>query len=463
MAQLSDLPNEIILLIVPLILPDHIESFSGACKRHYSLAAGELKGHRALKRDHTVNSFPNFRLRGASQLLDKILQKPRIAFYVREITLNGWSSEGATDSDITSLIPFSEGFKLRLEDAVSELVPESKRRGWNTEIDDGNEDPIVSLLFLLLPNLSRLRFTGFGSGRAKIRDTLNCIAKMESPNARLSLLRHVDLLCDWDMWGARILRHFIALPSIRSIHVERMGAHISYSDLSVTELESQTSKLEELTLLDCKVSSRSLNFVLTGLNALRSFTFVATKYLDFDFTWVCDAVFAVAGATLESLTVLTRNEKRNVIADIRIFENLRNLHTETQLLLDYFPIHFDDTSLAKALPANLQTLTLECSGQGDDFVIARYISKLAQMKNNLVPQLKEVKVSTRNGIINFNRLPIGTPFAITEGHSYETLVKACHAQGFKFRVTELEAQVSQDVISDPPLDSWWQDGSMLQC
>ena len=92
MAQLSDLPNKIILLILPFVLPDYVESFSGTCKKHYSLAAEELKRHRALKREYAVYEFPTFGFRGASRLLELILQEPRIASYVREITLSGWKS-----------------------------------------------------------------------------------------------------------------------------------------------------------------------------------------------------------------------------------------------------------------------------------------------------------------------------------------------------------------------------------
>ena len=448
MAQLSDLPNEIILLILPLVLPDYIENFSATCKKHYRLAAEELMRHRDLKREHTVYEFPNFRLRGISRLLDKILQEPRTAFYVREITLRGWNSERTRDPQ------FDVGSSLRLKNVVSEFVRKKERRGWVTQIRHGNEDFTVSLLLLLLPKLSKLRFKGFGRERAKLCDTLDHIARMKSPNAPLSILRHVDLLCAWDVWGARILRHFTALPSIRSIHVEQMDIHTSYSHLSIIELEPQASKLEELTLLNCQISFESLSYILAGLNALRSFTFVAERYLQFDSTWFRDILFAGAGSTLESLTLLTRYEKRNVIGDLRIFESLRNLHTEIQLLLDYFPIDFDEASLAKALPPNLQTLTLECSGQGDEFAIATYISKLAEMKKDLVPQLKEVEVFTRNGIRDFNEPLDCAHFAITEDHSYEALVKACHAQGFKFRVTKLEAEISWDLMIHPSITSW---------
>ena len=370
MAELSDLPNEIILLILPLVLPDYLENFSGACRKHYSLAAEEIERHRTLKREHTLYKSPPLPFRGPTQLLEKILQEPRIALYVREITLSGWNSERATDQEFAFLIPHSEGISLTLEQEASEFVPKEKRRGWMTEVSHGNEDPIVSLLLILLPKLAKLRLEGFGSERAKLRDTLDRIARVKSQNAPLSLLRHVDLLCAWDMSGARILRQFITLPSIRSIHVEQLGTHVSFSNLSITELAPPASKLEDLTLLNCRISFKSLKYILTGLHALRSFTFVATMYLDFDSTWFRDLLYAVAGSTLESLTLLTRNEKRKVIADLRIFKRLRNLHTETQLLLDYFSIDLDEASLAKALPPNLQTLTLECSGQGDEFIIA---------------------------------------------------------------------------------------------
>lgn len=455
MAQLSDLPNEIILLTLPLVLPDYIESFSGTCKKHYSLAAEELERHRALKREHAVYKFPDFHSRGASRLLDVILQEPRIAFYVREITLKGWNSEWTTDPEYAILpreqlhLHHDRRFQVRLAEAVSEFGPEDITWGWMPELNHGNEDPVISLLLLLLPNLSKLRFEGFGSERANLRDTLDRIARMQSPNAPLSLLRHVDLLCDWDVSAARILRHITALPSIRSMHVEKIGTHVSFSNLTVTELTPQTSKLEKLTLLRCRVSFKSLNYILAGLTALRSFTFVAERYLDFDSVWFRDALFAVAGSTLESLTLLSRNEKRNVIGDVRVFENLRNLHTETQLLLDDFAFSCDETSLAKALPPNLQTLKLECSGQGDEVFIGRNISKLAELKKDLVPHLKEVEVSTRNGIKDFNRLRDGAFFTLAEAHSYEALVKACHAQGFNFRVTTLEERATRDLLSNP--------------
>ena len=455
MAQLSDLPNEIILLTLPLVLPDYIESFSETCKTHYSLAAEELKRHRALKREHAVYEFPNSNFRGASRLLDVILQEPRIAYYVREITLKGWKSKWTPDPEYAVLqreqlhLHYDRGFRVRLAEAVSEFGPEDITWGWMPELDDGNEDPVISLLLLRLPNLSKLRFEGFGSERANLRDTLDRIARMESPNAPLSLLRHVDLLCGWDVSGARLLRHFTALPSIRSIHVEQIGTHVSFSNLTVTELTPQTSKLEKLTLLRCRVSLKSLNYILAGLKALRSFTFVAERYLEFDSIWFRDALFAVAGSTLESLTLLSRNEKRNVMGDVRVFENLRDLHTETQLLLDGFAFGCDETSLAKALPPNLQTLKLECSGQGDEMFIGRNISKLAELKKDLVPQLKEVEISTGNGIRDFNRPPDDAFFTLAETHSYEDLVKACHAQGFTFRVTTLEVRATRDLLSNP--------------
>ena len=462
MAQLSDLPNEIILIILPLVLSDYIETFSGACRKHYSLAAEELKRHRTLKREHTLYKFPSLPFRGPTRLLDRILQEPRIALYVREITFTGWNSERATDPKFAFLVPYSEEISLRLEQAASEFVPKEKSRVWMTEIFHGNEDPIVSLLLILLPKLATLRLEGLGSERAELRYTLDRIARMKIPNAPLSLLHHVDLLCAWDMSGARIPRLFAALPSIRSIHVEQIGTHISFSNLSITEAAPQASKLEELTLFNCRVSLKSLKYILTGLKALRSFTFVATRYLNFDSTWFRDLLFAVAGSTLESLTLLTRDEKRNVIEDLRIFKYLRNLHVETQILLDYFPIGFDEASLAKALPPNLQTLTLECSGQGDEFVIGKYISKLAQMKKELLPQLQEVDVSLRNGTKDFNKPPDGAPFAITEGHSYEALVKACDAQGFKFHVTTLTVGVTRDLTGHPALNTWLDDVGLPQ-
>ena len=102
------------------------------------------------------------------------------------------------------------------------------------------------------------------------------------------------------------------------------------------------------------------------------------------------------------------------------------------------------------------------SDVANEALIARYISKLAQLKKDLVPQLKEVDLSIRNGIKNFNKSPNSAPSAITEDRSYESLVKACYAQGFKFHVTKLEAEVSQDLVGHPSLSSWLDDVGLPQ-
>ncbi len=114
------------------------------------------------------------------------------------------------------------------------------------------------------------------------------------------------------------------------------------------------------------------------------------------------------------------------MGDIRSFEIIRNLHIETQLLLDEFDQHDDDTLLVRALPPRLEKLRLECSKLEDERRIARWIFTLAELKPKYVPALQQVEVLTRDGDKIFNA---SHDDPVEECRTYKALVEACKRQG----------------------------------
>ena len=459
------MPNEITLMIIRLVLPDDIESFTSTCTQIYNVATEDLERHRTLKRKHRVygyedpSRYRDPRLYSApyqlsnrcslAQLLDEILQKPRTAFYVQEISIRGWRRMWSAQEHLETMrpenrhLPYSEGTISRLRKAVSDLVPHDEVSSWMRYIKRGSEDPIISLLILLLPNLSTLKFHHLGEDREHLCSTLYRIASMESPAAPLSCLRHVQIPACLEIPGLKLVGLFAALPSVRSIHgfnIYETGFD-AYSDTDLALVAPWTSKLEDLTLVTCSINPKRLFDFLETFEALRSFTYHSgiKKYrndqqVEFDPCWIRSALSAFAKSTLQSLTLLSHDEKRNFMGDIRCFKAVSYLHTETQLLLHQVAMHHDDTSLARALPPKLEILKLECSGLGDEMEIARLISALAKLKKEYVPALREVEVLTRNGTSDFNFSPAYSIYAHFREErfsaNYEAIIEACKVQGF---------------------------------
>ena len=358
-----------------------------------------------------------------------------MALYVQELSINiWWSTQEHQELQQGSNRPYSQASIPRLNETVSQLVAQDDVSTWLRYIHAGSEDPIISMLILLLPNLSTLKFEYLGDGQECLCSTLSRITKMKGPDVPLSRLRHVQIPHSWELGDFKLFDLFLSLPSVRSIHGTGMFAPDNVACLN-TKLAPRTSNLEDLTLTTCWVDPQVLFTYLEAFKALRSFTYDAgEKILDmisppvFDPFWTRSGLYAFARSTLESLTLLSHDKERNFMGSIRDFEAVRNLHTETQLLLRKSDMYHDETSLARALPAKLETLKLECSGLDDETQIAKLISTLARLKTEYVPELRKVEVITRNGVEDFD----------TEDHTHDTVVAACKFQGFDLLVKEFD-------------------------
>ncbi|CAF9938632.1 hypothetical protein IMSHALPRED_001031 [Imshaugia aleurites] len=476
------MPNEITLMILQFVLPDDIESFTSTCRKIYNLAAEELETHRSLKRKHAVYRFCNPRepspSPSPSQLLDDILQEPRTAFYVRELSIDNWWSRWSTQEDLNTVpleeshLPYSEESMSRLREAVSRFIPDDEARFWIKGIESGSEDPIISMLLLLLPNISTLMFEGQGHSHTFLHHTLYVHARRtKGPGVPLSHLHYVEVP-DWGAAGLRLLGLLSALPSM--IYDVNTDVHPD------TDMVPWTKDSKDMTLTTSMIKPKHLYDFLKAFRRLRSFTYDSdgrkipntTKLVshplchrrtpdDVRFTFSpFDQRYMLSSFTrssLESLTLLSHKRNRDYIGSIGSFENLRTLHVETQLLLHKDLLH-DETSLMNALPPKIENLKLECSGIDDERTIARQIATLARLKTEYLPAMREVEVFTRNGVEDFNAsegdtLPTDHAhdcdcLGALWYHDCEHLVQACRTQGFDLRVKAFDVDVVKALDGD---------------
>ena len=371
-----------------------------------------------------------------------------------------------------SHLPYGEESMSRLREAVYKLVPQDEASFWIKAMESGSEDPIISMLLLLLPNISTLKFEYQVQSHQFLQHTLYSIARMKGPGVPLSHLHYVKTP-NQGIEGFRLLGLLSALPSM--IYDVETDVHPD------TDMVPWTRTSEEMTLTTSMIKPKHLFEFLEAFRRLRSFTYdsdgrkppIGIRLVsdpichrrtpdDIRFTFSlfdhCSMLWIFTRSSLTSLTLLSHKRKRDYIGNIRSFENIRNLHAESQLLLREVDLLHDETSLTRALPLRIRNLKLECSGIDDEKTIARQITTLARLKTEYLPVMKEVEVFTRNGVEDFSAskgdiMPThhaqGCDCLGTLGyHDCEHLVQACRTQGFDLRVKAFDVDVIKALDGD---------------
>ena len=478
MARFTDLPNEIIEMIVELAEPDDIDSQTSTCRKIYYGGNKIVKRHRELKRIHGVyhfsgsgelrprtglSEFPDGvfhfsdpenlgpRL-GLSQFLVEIIREPRLAFYVKVLSIVGPMRQLRKESYHGSE-DYSEDFMSCLREAALEFK-QKKWTGfnWDKYTDICDETTLLVMLLLLLPNIETLKLDDFGIyANSRFHGILRYGATRQSGGAPFPRLRHVQAS------HIGLLGLLAAQPSVRSAH--GLGIRARVSEGYERNLPPPCSNVRDMIFTDCLIKPKRLFNSLLSFRGLRSFTYIShygpeepkmdyddwtmEPLKDFDFSWIRSVLLAHSKTTLESLTLLSYKKEHHYIEEIQSFESLRTLHTETQLL-------FSDSrrgaaSLVTALPPKLETLKLECSGQTDEIGIARPIFCFLSWKSS-TPALKKFELITPNGVQDLdssNDLSATTykfrgdsPFP-TE-YNYETIKESCKEKGLDFIVTAFD-------------------------
>jgi len=188
MRGFSNLPNELITMILPNVLPEDLENFAQVSKNVQARARLFLKQHRALIRKyHTLRSDGDI-----PEVLEEVLRNSRLGYYVREINvdINGTEIEDPyiPDLELVNKAAAESQYIVR-EDGLETC-------DWNTWVnimqEDQGDDLWLSILLPLLPNLHTFSAEGWDpemSYRCTARAFKNISQSTEPPLPCLRMLR----------------------------------------------------------------------------------------------------------------------------------------------------------------------------------------------------------------------------------------------------------------------------------
>lgn len=180
MASFSALPNELVSEVAGYVMPEDIENFSLISKGVYDVVLPLLEEHRVLKKRYsafqnlekvefdgynpgsrylvdpdTFNLSDEIYTMSKSKLLAEILTSHRVALYIKELRM--WGPFEGWQPKFTSHVSYTKEQLALFKQALSTYVLPSKLETWIEELESGNENPIISLLLILLPNLKCIK------------------------------------------------------------------------------------------------------------------------------------------------------------------------------------------------------------------------------------------------------------------------------------------------------------------
>lgn len=355
MAVFSDLPNEIICVILPLVEPEDLENFAQAARRVQELARPLLQVHRMMIRKYCILT-EGLTKGEISPLLKLALTSPHVGHYVREIKALSIDckysrSDWYTEDDIASVQVVAAESKYLVPDGNLEDL-----RRLSLDITRRRGGIPLALLLLLLPNLEALMIEdAIGGSTPSWPETVIMNASIDAKPC-LTKLRKVQLRSHHGFGPSlRHLLRFAALPSLRELSAfdtyppRRTPCKCQYTFVPASEV----TKLE---LRNSTVDSETLCSFLQNFGKLQTFTFSTynrVTYLILNASLIRDALLSLAKTTLQTLTILGHPKKLSFMGSLCEFEVLAELHTHWALLLPT-----TQAQLSAVLPRSLRRLSL---------------------------------------------------------------------------------------------------------
>ncbi len=393
MAKFTDLPNEIVAIIAETVFPGDIVSFSATSKKIQSLSEKPLQKHHEMKRKHKCLDCSEIGT-PLSDLLHDVVLQPTIAFYMKYLDIGTWSHCWEEGSE-ASHTPYPQEKMVALEEAVAASVPSDQVLTWITALRSGDEDPVLALLLLRLPNVADLKLMRVGLTFKCLFQTLTCI--LDTPGTSfLSSLTTLEINWEeprrsgWNQtWQA--INAFARLPSLRMLE----AYNICVEDDSVYLLRPRSSNVSTLVLVGSFISSQRLYKFLQGFRALKEFSYHGIHEAQdaFETFLIRAALLTHAKASLEylNLSIIEDAGEKCYMGSLRDFANLKEVHMQLASL-----VSAEDPSgrvLAKMLPASVEKVDLHEELYHTPETIQDLIIKAAEDKQEELPNLKELHVS----------------------------------------------------------------------
>ncbi|MCJ1456995.1 hypothetical protein MMC28_007361 [Mycoblastus sanguinarius] len=409
MAVFRDLPNEIIPIVWQYVLsPSDIESFALVSKTIHALGAPFIQEYHRLDEEYSFFKNPvNCSGNTLARLLKDILISPHTALYVKTVHLGGWWDlwEETFEDDPTDLssdhsdskyddphVPYSKEEMDLFKDAIrtAKFVLPTEVDAWIRRLEEGNEDPIMALLLMLLPNVNFLKIEEYPPD-TRIFTIVERIANSTAATS-LSRLETVEILHETNssFENVSLIKPFALLPSVKRISSQNLSSSGPSRDSLDCHTTSKGSNVTELTFERCGDIGRGLSEILRGFKGLRKFSFTSSK----EKIYLPDmraALLAYARHSLESLTITPRHELEGPMGSLRSFEKLRRLDTQLGFLVG--PGGRNRQNLVDDLPASIEEVKLSGLPPDARSYLFPMMLSLVEAKKSHLQNLKKLEIS----------------------------------------------------------------------
>ncbi|KAJ6458232.1 hypothetical protein C8R45DRAFT_1032008 [Mycena sanguinolenta] len=218
------LPAELWLAVLShLYLPDLV-SVSAASSVFQALASGTLKEHRALRqRFHRIGHDHHYEHAYWYHHLLTLLREPDAAYYVEVLTAEHTDSSHEDEPWAVSVLSAEEAL---VREAVQreDWIPEPEKEEFTDQLLTGDEDAMVTLMILRMPNLKRLTLPTLCWGGLDFKHLMPIAARIAAAadagaTLPLSHLEHYEGYLFNGRYGVdfEALAPLMALPSLRTM------------------------------------------------------------------------------------------------------------------------------------------------------------------------------------------------------------------------------------------------------
>ena len=427
MASFSDLPNELVREVASHLTAEAIERFTLAAEGIYAVGLPLLKEHRELKKRYSdfkildQAKFDDFLFLNSdspyypvtlncprgdsfSNLLTDVLTSHRMAPYVKELRLEGWAPVWGSTTLSPAYgvhIPYTKEQFVLFRQALSRYVMPTKLATWIEELESGNENPVISLLLILLPNIKSIIFKQCSRRAYEFRKVVQRIKVDCLPGT--SVLNHLERISlqyeDYQDTAPpqRIdfLGFLLTIPSLKSLYGQHLCKY--HGNLESSCLLPYSSNVTDLALKTCDLSLAQLGDLFRALKALKKFHYIDNAYKNDtnEAHWnpggICRLLSKYAHKSLEVLDLRSETEPIERIGSLRDLEVLKELTLRSPLF--GFKRIFQSRSLASQLPESIERISLHDTEIGSGFTLENTIREVIRFKAKRLPRLEKVYLS----------------------------------------------------------------------
>ena len=377
MANLLDLPNELLDRIILNVWPFDLPSLAICNKIIYNLAEKALKQHLALQKRYSTLAFAkdddvfeskaSDDTKSALLFLGRIIEDPEIAYYPTVVQMGGFHSvyyecdkkdEEVFNNRLACVHKYSDRLKELLDGC--DFILDQEKEDMLTHISDPWRDGVArAFLLALLPNLKSLILQNiydldYPEESDYIQNLIqNIVKRVARSNLDIMSTGHGQALTRLreltirgadrsDTRSMEPFGFFAVLPSIRALRGHRIYADIFRWD---DAFRPKSSNVTEITIECSFISSNAFEVLFSGISALTKFKYHHEgELIDDDDDHDHDEVYNSAGivealrkhaaSTLQSLDLETSGtsiwgvDATQIVGSLRMFTSLRSLRIE---------------------------------------------------------------------------------------------------------------------------------------